>query len=69
MVLKNMTGPRHLLATVLEEAGDHPDVGTIYSRRKEKDNSTSISSIYRFLGIFEDYQLIQKLDLSDGKAV
>ncbi|GIR94143.1 MAG: hypothetical protein CM15mP95_1630 [Alphaproteobacteria bacterium] len=35
---------------------------------KEKDSSISIASIYRSLGIFEDYQLIQKLDVGDGKA-
>ena len=38
-----MTGQRHSLATVLEEAVDHSDVGTIYSRCKEKDNSISIA--------------------------
>ena len=63
-----MTSQRHLLATVLEEAVDHPDVETIYLRCKEKDSSISIASIYRSLGIFEDYQLIQKLDAGDGKA-
>ena len=35
---------------------------------QEKDSSISIASIYRSLGIFEDYQLIQKLDIGDGKA-
>ena len=63
-----MTSQRHLLATVLEEAADHPDVETIYLRSKEKDSSISIASIYRSLGIFEDYQLIQKLDVGDGEA-
>jgi Fur family ferric uptake transcriptional regulator len=63
-----MTSQRHLLATVLEEAADHPDAETIYLRCKGKDSSISIASIYRSLGIFEDYQLIQKLDVGDGKA-
>lgn len=63
-----MTNQRYLLATVLEEAVDHPDVETIFLRCKEKDNSISIASIYRSLGVFEDYQLIQKLDVGDGKA-
>ena len=34
-----MTCQRHLLATVLEEAVDHPDAETIYLRCKEKDSS------------------------------
>ena len=56
------------LATVLEEAANHLDVEKIYLRCKEKDSCKSIASIYRSLGIFEDYQLIQKLDVGDGKA-
>ena len=63
-----MTSQRHLPATVLEEAANHLDVEKIYLRCKEKDSSISIASIYRSLGIFEDYQLIQKLDAGDGKA-
>lgn len=63
-----MTSQCHLLATVFEEAADHPDVEMIYLRCKEKDSCKSIASIYRSLGIFEDYQLIQKLDVGDGKA-
>ena len=62
-----MTSQRHLLATVLEEAADHPGVETIYLRSKEKDSSISIASIYRSLGVFEEYQLIEKLDVDDGK--
>ena len=41
------TSQRHLLATVLEEAADHPDVETIHLRCKEKDSAISIASIYR----------------------
>ena len=63
-----MTSQRYLLATVLEEAVDHPDVETIYLRCKEKDSSISIASIYRSLRIFEECQLIEKLDVGDGKA-
>ena len=59
-----MTSQRHLLATVLEEAADHPNVETIYLRRKEKDSSLSIASIRRSLGIFEVYQLIHNLMLA-----
>ena len=42
------------------------DVETIYLRCKEKDELEA--SIYRSLGIFEEYQLIEKLDVGDGKA-
>ena len=48
-----MTSLRQLLATVLEEAADQPDVETIYLRCKEQDSSLSIASIYQSLGILK----------------
>ena len=63
-----MTSQRRLLASVLNESNDHPDVETIYQRCKAKDESTSIASIYRSLSLFEDSGLIEKLDMGDGKA-
>ena len=63
-----MTSQRRLLASVLNESNDHPDVDTIYQRCKAKDKSTSIASIYRSLSLFEDSGLIEKLDMGDGKA-
>ena len=63
-----MTSQRRLLANVLDNSDDHPDVDTIYQRCKAKDKSTSIASVYRTLGIFEDSDLIEKLDVGDGKA-
>ena len=63
-----MTSQRRLLAGVLNESSDHPDVDTIYQRCKAKDKSTSIASIYRSLSLFEESGLIEKLDMGDGKA-
>ena len=59
-----MTSQRHLLATVLEEAVDHPDVETIYLRCKEKDSSISIASIYRSLGILKIISSFKNLMLA-----
>jgi Fur family transcriptional regulator, ferric uptake regulator len=63
-----MTSQRRLLASVLNESNDHPDVETIFQRCKAKDELTSIASIYRSLSLFEDSGLIEKLDMGDGKA-
>ena len=57
-----------LLANVLDNSDDQPDVDTIYQRCKAKDKFTSIASVYRTLSIFEDSGLIEKLDVGDGKA-
>ena len=63
-----MTIQRRLLANVLDDPNDHPDVDTIYQRCKAKDKFTSIASVYRALSIFEDPGLIEKLYVGDGKA-
>jgi Fur family transcriptional regulator, ferric uptake regulator len=42
-----MTSQRRLLASVLNESSDHPDVDTIYQRCNAKEKLTSIASIYR----------------------
>ena len=63
-----MTSQRRLLANVLDDSDDHPDVDTIYQRCKTKDKFTSIASVYRTLSIFEESGLIEKLDVGDGKA-
>ena len=41
---------------------------TTGTKAREKDSSISIASIYRSLRVFEDYQLIQKFDVGDGRA-
>ena len=46
-----ITSQLHFLATVLEEAADHPDAETIYLRCKEEDNFISIYSFWVFLKI------------------
>ena len=44
-----MTSQRHLLATVLGEAVDHPDVETIYLRCKKK---TALYRLLQFTGLW-----------------
>lgn len=63
-----MTAQRVLIAETIEGSADHPDVDTVYKRASEKDNTVSIATVYRTMGIFEQAGLIQRIDLNDGRA-
>ncbi|MEM8824351.1 MAG: transcriptional repressor, partial [Pseudomonadota bacterium] len=47
-----LTGPRRVVAEVLEAAQDHPDVETIHARAVETDASISIATVYRTVKLF-----------------
>ena len=51
-----MTNQRRLLANVLDDSDDHPDVDTIYQRCKAKDKFTSIASVCIELWVFSRTQ-------------
>ena len=63
-----MTAQRAVIADTIEESGDHPDAELIFLRASEKDNSVSISTVYRTIGLLEQAGLIQRIDVSDGRA-
>lgn len=63
-----MTGQRRVIARVLEEADDHPDVEVLYQRAFEVDSNISIATVYRTVKLFEDAGIIEKHDFRDGRA-
>lgn len=64
-----MTAQRAVIAETIEESLDHPDVETIYQRASERDNTVSIATVYRTIGIFEQAGLIQRIDVNnEGRA-
>ena len=63
-----MTGQRRVIAQVLQEADDHPDVDTIYRRAYEVDKTISLATIYRTVGVLEQAGIVDKLEVGDGKA-
>ena len=57
-----------LVAQIICESDDHPDAEEIYERASKKDPKISLATIYRSLFLFEQYGVIYKLELGDGKA-
>ncbi len=63
-----MTGQRRLIAQVLEDSRDHPDVETLYARASEHDPHISLATVYRTVRLFEDEGILEKVDFGDGRA-
>lgn len=63
-----MTGQRRVIARVLSESEDHPDVELLYSRASAQDKHISIATVYRTVRLFEEAGIIAKHDFGDGRA-
>jgi len=63
-----MTEQRRVISRVLSEATDHPDVEQVYRRAAEIDPKISIATVYRTMKLFEEANVIERLDFGDGRA-
>lgn len=63
-----MTGQRRVVARVLSDSADHPDVELLYARASELDPNISIATVYRTVKLFEDAGIIERHDFGDGRA-
>ncbi|MBI37889.1 MAG: transcriptional repressor [Alphaproteobacteria bacterium] len=63
-----MTDQRRIIAQVLSESIDHPDVDLVYRRATELDPRISIATVYRTLRLFEEANILEKHDFGDGRA-
>ncbi|MGA0532394.1 Fur family transcriptional regulator [Hansschlegelia sp. KR7-227] len=63
-----MTEQRRVIARVVEDAVDHPDVEELYRRSAAIDPRISISTVYRTVKLFEDAGIIARLDIRDGRS-
>jgi Fur family ferric uptake transcriptional regulator len=63
-----MTGQRQVIARVLGEAQDHPDVVELHRRAAVVDDRISLSTVYRTVKLFETEGIIERLELRDGRA-
>ena len=63
-----MTEPRRVIARVLSESDDHPDVEALHGRVRELDPSISIATVYRTMKLFEETNIVTKRDFGDGRA-
>ena len=63
-----MTEQRRVIARVLADAEDHPDVEELYRRCVAVDDKISISTVYRTVKLFEDAGIIERHDFREGRA-
>jgi Fur family ferric uptake transcriptional regulator len=63
-----MTGQRRVIARVLSESNDHPDVEMLYGRASAIDPNISIATVYRTVKLFEEAGITQRHDFGDGRA-
>lgn len=63
-----MTGPRRIIARVLSDSVDHPDVEAVYNRATRIDSGISIATVYRTVRLFEEAGILDRHDFGDGRA-
>ena len=63
-----MTGQRRIIAQVLSDAVDHPDVESVYRRAAEVDSGISIATVYRTVRLFEEANIITRHDFGEGRS-
>ena len=63
-----LTGARRLIAQVLSEATDHPDVETVFQRVQHLDARVGMATVYRTVKLFEEAQIVARHDFLDGRS-
>ena len=63
-----LTEQRRVIAAVLEESDDHPDVEELYNRTSQRDPRISLATVYRTVKLFDDWGILAKHEFGDGRA-
>ncbi len=63
-----LTEQRRVIARVLSESTDHPDVEQLYQRAVKIDPRISIATVYRTVKLFEEANILERHDFGDGRA-
>ncbi|MEX0693746.1 MAG: Fur family transcriptional regulator [Rhodospirillales bacterium] len=63
-----MTEQRRIIARVLSDASDHPDVEEVYQRASVHDSKISIATVYRTMRLFEEEGIVERHDFGDGRS-
>src|SRR5262252_7189745 len=63
-----MTDQRRIIARVLSDSVDHPDVEALHKRATSIDPNISIATVYRTVRLFEEAGILAKHDFGDGRA-
>ena len=63
-----LTDQRKVIAQVMSESKDHPDVDELHKRVSGVDKKISIATVYRTVKLFEEAGILTKHDFKGGKA-
>jgi Fur family ferric uptake transcriptional regulator len=63
-----ITEQRRIIARVLSDAEDHPDVEALHERASAIDPGISIATVYRTVRLFEEAGILERHEFGDGRA-
>lgn len=63
-----MTGQRRVIAKVITDSKDHPDVDEMFRRASTLDSNISVATVYRTVRLFEDAGILDRLHFMDGRT-
>src|SRR3546814_17940886 len=63
-----ITEQRRIIARVISDSADHPDVETLYERASALDSGISIATVYRTVRLFEEAGILDRHDFGDGRS-
>ena len=63
-----ITEQRRVIAQILSEAEDHPDVETLHERAASVDPKISIATVYRTVRLFEEAGILERHEFGDGRS-
>ena len=63
-----MTDQRRVIARILQDSTDHPDVEELHRRSSAVDSKISIATVYRTVKLFEDAGIIERHDFREGRS-
>ena len=63
-----ITEQRRVIAKVLSDSSDHPDVEALHARASAIDPKISIATVYRTVRLFEEAGILDRHDFGDGRS-
>ena len=63
-----MTGQRRVIARVLSDSTDHPDVEQLHRRAADVDSRISLATVYRTVRLFEEAGILDRHEFGQGRA-
>lgn len=63
-----LTDQRRTIASVLDDADDHPDVEELHARANARDARISLATVYRTVKLFQEAGILDRVEFGDGRA-